>query len=126
MILFRTATACTVMLCVSSIMAQQAPAQPTQQPAAAAPVIWEQMPRMLLEQQYAGPLKDTAIQRWRDPETNFICYVYVPFNAAHTPPTATAYVQYGPNAIGSISCVPAPAAATRPTAAAKPAPAAKP
>ena len=117
------------MLCCGTAMAQQPPAQQTPQPAAAPPVIWEQLPRMLLQQQYAGPLKDTLIQRWRDPETNLICYIYLPFTAAHSAPTPTSYVLYGPNAIGSISCVSAPtvpAAATRPTAAAKPAPAAKP
>ena len=115
------------MLCCGTAMAQQPPAQQSPQPAAAPPVIWEQLPRMLLQQQYAGPLKDTLIQRWRDPETNLICYVYLPFTVAHTAPTATSYVQYGPNVIGSISCVsPQVEAATRPTAPTKPAPAAAP
>ena len=114
------------LLCCGTAMAQQPPAQQTPQPAAAPPTIWENLPRMQLQQQYAGPLKDTLIQRWRDPETNLICYIYLPFTAAHSAPTPTSYVQYGPNVIGSISCVSAPAAATRPTAAAKPAPAAKP
>jgi hypothetical protein len=126
-ITIRAATALTAILCCGTAMAQQPPAQQTQQPAAAPPVTWEQMPRMLLQQQYAGPLKDTLIQRWRDPETNLICYVYLPITAAHSPPTPTSYVQYGPNVIGSISCVSLPAeAAARPTAAAKPAPAAAP
>jgi hypothetical protein len=124
MMLIRAATA--AILCCGTAMAQQPPTQQTQQPAAESPVIWEKMPRMLLQQQYAGPLKDTTIQRWRDPETNLICYVYLPFTAAHSPPTGTSYVQYGPNVIGSISCVSPPAEATRPTAAARPAPAAKP
>jgi hypothetical protein len=128
MMWIRAATVLTAILCCGTAMAQQPPAQQAQQPAAAPPVIWEQMPRMLLQQQYAGPLKDTTIQRLRDPETNLICYVYLPFTAAHSPPTGTSYVQYGPNVIGSISCVSPlspPAAATRPTAGAKPAPAAK-
>jgi hypothetical protein len=107
-------------------LAQPPPAQQSQQPAAEPPVVWERLPRMLLQQQYAGPLKDTLIQRWRDPETNLICYVYLPFIAAHSTPSPNAYVQYGPNVIGSISCLSPPAEATRPTAAAKPAPAAKP
>jgi hypothetical protein len=51
----------------------------------------------------------------------------LPFTVAHTAPTATSYVQYGPNVIGSISCVSLPVeAATRPTAPTKPAPAAAP
>jgi hypothetical protein len=106
-------------------LAQQAP--PAQQPQQAPPpqqqqkgVVWEQMPRMNLEQQYAGPLKDTAIQRWRDPQVGIICYVYTPFTAQHSPPTNSGYVQYGANTIGAISCLepapppPAPKAASPP------------
>ena len=127
MMWIRAAIAVTAILCCDTAMAQQPPVQQTQQPAAAPPIIWEKMPHMLLQQEYAGPLKDTTIQRWRDPETNLICYVYLPFTAAHSAPTATSYVQYGPNVIGSISCVSPPVeAATGPTAAAKPAPAAAP
>jgi hypothetical protein len=70
---------------------------------------WEAMPRLQLEAQFAGPLRDTIIQRWRDGEGT-VCYVYLPITAQHSPPTPAGYVQYGPNAIGSISCVPAPAA----------------
>jgi hypothetical protein len=70
----------------------------------AQPPTWEKMPRMQLEQQFAGPLQDTVIQRWRDPSAGTVCYMYLPIVAAHTPPTAAGYVQYGPNAIGSISC----------------------
>jgi hypothetical protein len=70
----------------------------------AQPPTWDKMPRMQLEQQFAGPLQDTVIQRWRDPVVGTICYMYLPIVAAHTPPTATGFVQYGPNAIGSISC----------------------
>jgi hypothetical protein len=72
-----------------------------QQPA----VTWEQLPKMQLEYQFAGPLKDTAIQRWRDPKDNVVCYVYLPFTAQHTPPTAAGYVEYGANIIGTISCL---------------------
>jgi hypothetical protein len=125
MMSIRATIALTAILCCGTAIAQQPPAQQTQPPAAA-PTVWEQMPRMLLQQQYAGPLKDTLIQRWRDPETNLICYVYLPITAAHSPPTATSYVQYGPNVIGSISCVSPQAEASRPTAVAKPAPIAKP
>src|SRR5436190_20020926 len=77
---------------------QQQPPQQQQQQAA----IWEQLPRMQIEATYAGPLKDTSIQRWRDGEA--VCYLYVPFMAQHSQPMATGYVQYGANTIGAISC----------------------
>jgi len=75
-----------------------------QQPAGA----WAQLPRMQLERQFAGPLQDTVIQRWRDPVDGTICYVYLPITAPHTPPTPQGFVQYGANTIGSISCSVAP------------------
>src|SRR4051812_32927655 len=28
---------------------------------------WGKLPRMQLERQFAGPLQDTVVQRWRDP-----------------------------------------------------------
>jgi len=73
------------------------------------------MPRMQLERQFAGPLQDTVIQRWRDPVDGTICYLYLPISVQHTPTTATGFVQYGPNSIGSINCIPPnpPAAAGR-------------
>jgi hypothetical protein len=108
---------------------QQAQQQPQPQPQPQAqpqPVIWERMTRMQLEAEYAGPLKDTTIQRWRDPTADAVCYLYVPFTAQHSPPTATGYVQYGPNSIGAISCVyarpAAVAAAPKPAAPAAAAP----
>ena len=113
---------------------QQAPApapqaQPPQPPTAPQPVTWERMPRMQLEAEYAGPMKDTTIQRWRDPGGEAVCYLYVPFTAQHSPPTASGYVQYGPNTIGSISCVyarpAAVAAAPKPAAPAAQKPAAQ-
>ena len=40
--------------------------------------------------------------------------VYLPITAVHSPPSASGYVQYGPNTIGSLSCAaPAPTAAPR-------------
>jgi hypothetical protein len=63
---------------------------------------------MQLERQYAGPLQDTLIQRWRDPVDGTTCYLYVPVSVQHSPPMATGFVQYGSNTIGSISCMPAP------------------
>src|SRR5262245_26855159 len=87
---------------------------------------WGKLPRMQLERQFAGPLQDTVIQRWRDPVDGTICYVYLPFTAPHSPPTASGYVQYGSTTIGSLSCVPAalrqPAGAPPPAAAPKAAP----
>jgi hypothetical protein len=79
---------------------QQQPQQ--QQP----PVVWEQMQRMTLEAEFAGPLKDTTIQRWYDPSTDAVCYTYLPFTAQHSAPSPSGYVMYGPNTIGTISCLP--------------------
>src|ERR1700704_1884258 len=92
-------------------LAARAQQQP-QQPAA-----WDQLPRMQLERQFAGPLQDTVIQRWRDPVDGTICYIYLPITAPHSPPTAAGYVQHGANGIGSISCT---APARPPTSAAAP------
>jgi hypothetical protein len=61
---------------------------------------------MVLERQFAGPLQDTVIQRLHDTGDGTICYLYLPISAPHSPTTATGFVQYGPNAIGSISCMP--------------------
>jgi hypothetical protein len=66
---------------------------------------WSKLPRMELERQFAGPLQDTIIQRWRDPVDGTICYIYLPITAQHSPPTQSGYVQYGANTIGSISCI---------------------
>ena len=77
---------------------------------------WGNLPKMLLERQFAGPLQDTVIQRLRDPVDGTICYLYLPISAPHSPTTATGFVQYGPNTIGSINCVPAPPAAPAPAA----------
>src|SRR5258708_26672709 len=93
--------------------AQQQPGQPVQQqfqPSAE----WGKLPKMVLERQFAGPLQDTVIQRLRDPVDGTICYLYLPISAPHSPPTATGFVQYGPNIIGSITCVPVPPSATAP------------
>jgi hypothetical protein len=91
---------------------------PPQEPQGA----WAQLPRMQLERQFAGPLQDTIIQRWRDPVDGMVCYIYLPITAQHSPPTGSGYVQYGANTIGSISCVAPlrPPAAAAPNAAASP------
>jgi hypothetical protein len=69
---------------------------------------WGQLPKMQLEAQFAGPLQDTIVQRWRVPSDGTICFIYLPIAAAHTPPTATGFVQYGSNTIGNISCFAGP------------------
>ena len=85
-----------------------APSQPTAaQPAPGRSGEWAALPRMIIERQFAGPLQDTVIQRLRDPVDGTICYLYLPISAPHTPATASGFVQYGPNAIGSINCLPA-------------------
>ncbi len=85
-------------------------------PAVAQPTTWDKLPRMELERQFAGPLQDTVIQRWRDPMDGTICYIYLPISAPHSQQTQSGFVQYGATTIGSISCHPgaAPPASTRP------------
>src|SRR5579871_3402252 len=89
-------------------------------PAAAQQSEWATLPKMQLERQFAGPLQDTIIQRWRDPVDGMICYIYLPITAAHTPPTPNGYVQYGANTIGSVSCTQANPKPPQKTAAPKP------
>lgn len=64
-----------------------------------------QVGHMILKAQFAGPLKDTVVQRWEDPATGNTCYIYLPVVVQHSPPTPTGFVQYGANGIGSISCL---------------------
>jgi hypothetical protein len=64
-----------------------------------------QVGHMKLAAQFAGPLKDTVVQRWEDPATGNTCYIYLPVVVQHSPPTPTGFVQYGANGIGSISCL---------------------
>jgi hypothetical protein len=85
--------------------APQPPAPPQPQPPPESSE-WSKLPRMQLDHQFAGPLQDTIIQRWRDPTDGTICYLYLPITAAHSAPTASGFVQYGANTIGSISCMP--------------------
>jgi hypothetical protein len=82
---------------------------------------------MQLQRQFAGPLNDTIIQRWRDPVDGMVCYLYLPISVQHTPPAPGNFVQYGANTIGSISCmVPPPAAHAAAAARTAPAAAARP
>jgi hypothetical protein len=72
---------------------------------------WAKLPRMQLERQFAGPLQDTIVQRWRDPIDGTVCYIYLPITDPHTAPIQAGFVQYGANVIGSISCLAAAAPA---------------
>jgi len=67
---------------------------------------------MILERQFSGPLQDTVIQRLRDPLDGTVCYLYLPISASHSPTTATGFVQYGSNTVGTISCIPGRPVAT--------------
>ena len=90
-------------LLAAAIVAVLPLAASAQQPATSP--AWSQLPRMQLERQFAGPLQDTIIQRWRDPADGTVCYLYLPITASHSPVQGSGYVQYGANTIGSISCV---------------------
>jgi len=90
-----------------------APAPANQAPPAAAPPEaprpqepagprWEDFPVMVLERIFRGPLRDTVVQRWRDPVDGATCMIYVPLTAAFS--GQGQYLIYGPNGIGSISC----------------------
>ena len=85
--------------------APPAPAPPAAEPARQGQPEWASFPLMLLEKVYRGPLRDTIIQRWRDPIDGSVCFLYIPISTPLLPPPAEGYVQYGPNQIGSISCI---------------------
>jgi hypothetical protein len=61
---------------------------------------------MTLEAQFAGPLQDTVVQRWADPDTGATCYIYLPIVVQHSNPLENGMVHYGLNSVGSISCLP--------------------
>src|SRR5579872_1407681 len=42
---------------------------------------WAKLPHMELQRQFAGPLQDTIVQRWRDPVDGTVCYIYLPITA---------------------------------------------
>ena len=67
--------------------------------------------QFVLDGQYAGPFKDTVVQRWVDRITGNVCYLYIPVVVPGLPNSGTTPGQprvYGPNGIGTISCVPRP------------------
>lgn len=50
-------------------------------------------------------VRDTVIQRWRDPVDGSVCHRNIPISAPLLPPAQNGgFAQYGPNTIGSISC----------------------
>jgi hypothetical protein len=102
--------------------AAAAPAAPAAEPHVPPP--HPTFPRMQLQAQYAGPLQDTIIQRWRDPVDGTICYLYLPIAVHHTPlSNETGYVEYGSSAVGSISCYGPPQGVARPAPTPRAAPA---
>jgi hypothetical protein len=68
---------------------------------------------MYLEKQFSGPLRDTVIQRWKDPADGATCFVYLPITVTHSAVAETGFVQYGDSTIGSISCFPGKANVTQ-------------
>src|SRR5436190_9955979 len=105
-----------LMAALAAFAPLMASAQQPQPPQPAQPQsTWDTMPRMQLERQFAGPLRDTVVQRWRDTDGT-VCYIYLPISAQHSPPSATGFVTYGSNTIGSISCFPAPRSNPQPAA----------
>lgn len=76
-------------------------------PAPAQPQPAPQIGHMQLQAQYMGPLRDTVIQRWRDPVDGTVCYIYLPVIVQHGAGPNN-LVQYGANSIGSISCLASP------------------
>ncbi|MGE0804765.1 MAG: hypothetical protein AB7L76_04365 [Burkholderiaceae bacterium] len=77
------------------------------------------LPPMSLSRQFAGPLPETAIQRFVDPETGVLCYLYTPYRVPHERNESGVLI-YGANTIGSISCVQPGAAAQRAVPGAEP------
>ncbi len=68
----------------------------------------------LLEEQFKGPHQDTIIQRWVDKLRGNVCYLYIPITIPTLAPEPNgpmpadnkpAPAVYGPNGIGTISCV---------------------
>lgn len=120
--------AVSVLVASTSTSAQQTPApsppgnspsQPPSVPPAGVPAtppsnFWAGQARMQLERQYGGPLRDTLIQRWRDPADGTICYIYLPISVAHSNVNSAGFVEYGSSGIGSITCHPGAMPQSRP------------
>lgn len=63
---------------------------------------------MQLDGQFQGPFQDTVIQRWRDPQTGVLCYLFIPLRVENQRTPSGGYA-YGPNTLGSMSCLAQPA-----------------
>ncbi|MCA1979290.1 MAG: hypothetical protein LDL19_08645 [Thiobacillus sp.] len=66
------------------------------------------LPPMKLDAQFRGVFQDTVIQRWVDPQTGVMCYLYIPVKVPNQQ-QPDGLVIYGANTLGSLSCVPPPA-----------------
>ena len=62
------------------------------------------LPPLSLTKQFSGPLQDTTIQRFADPDTGVLCYLYTPYVVSNAR-DESGNIVYGANNIGSISCV---------------------
>lgn len=59
-----------------------------------------------IEKTFPGPFRDTIIQRVVDEKNGVVCYLYIPVVAEATKPGTDKNPRvYGPNQIGSISCL---------------------
>ncbi len=101
----RLAALAIVLAAANSTALAQGQQKPAPAPAQQTDPAWSSFPLMLLEKVYRGPLRDTIIQRWRDPIDGTVCFLYIPISAPLLPPSPEGYVQYGANQIGSISCI---------------------
>ena len=63
---------------------------------------WQGLPPLVVERVYRGPLRDTVVQRLRDPVDGATCFIYVPMSAGVA--AQGQFLVYGGNTIGSISC----------------------
>ena len=91
--------------------AEDPKAKPAASPPAVAPPAAAPPSQMVLDGQFPGPFKDTLIQRWVDLAVGAICYLYIPVSVPALPRSEQTPADqprlYGPNGIGSISCIPA-------------------
>ena len=91
-------------MALDATLANPVPADRLSDPAP--PSRWASAPHMQVEREFAGPIPDTIIHRWRDPDNGTLCYVYVPIVEQASASPNPRPVVYGAAAIGSISCLP--------------------
>lgn len=108
----RNTLATLTVACVVSHVGAQAPVPPAVNQVAQA------SNSLRLTGQFPGPFQDTLIQRWQDASNGVTCYLYIPIMVpwVNQQPGVAGQApirQYGPNQLGSMSCVPsAPSVAT--------------